>query len=84
MRAIARNAHVVHDMDVALAVVPLESGELPVHWPEGGMTRAQLLELNAAGVDGLLADYGLPNGPASGSLAERRRRLALHIGVPGM
>ena len=83
LRAVASNGLVVHHLDVALAVVPLETGAQPAHWP-AGLTRAQLIDLGAASIDALLADYGLPHGPANGTLITRRRRLAGHIGVPGL
>jgi hypothetical protein len=83
LRAVASNSHVVHHLYLALAVVPLETGAQPAHWP-AGLTRAQLIDLGAVPIDALLADYGLPHGPPSGTLITRRRRLAEHIGVPGL
>jgi hypothetical protein len=84
LRAVASNGHVVHHMEVALAMVPLEeTGAQPAHWP-AGLTRAQLIDLDEASIDALLADYGLPHGPANGTPILRRRRLAEHIGVPGL
>ena len=83
LRAVASNGLVVHNMNVALTVVPRETGEPPEHWP-AGLTRAQLIDLGAASIDALLTDFDLPHGPASGTLTTRRRRLAEHIGVPGL
>ena len=48
--------------------------------PADGFTRAALFSGSIDVVDELLDDYGLPNGPTTGTLFHHRReRLARHI-----
>lgn len=53
----AANAHLHPGQLVAPVLV---RGELPAHWPAGGITLAQLHELPGQLLNSLLADYGLP------------------------
>ena len=76
----ARRRHKRDDRGVAFAVVPRSDGTPPPNWPPG-FDRDALVEGPIAAVDGLLGDYGLPNG-APAALFTRRNALARHIGTP--
>ena len=76
----ARRRNKRDDRGVAFAVVPRSDGTPPPNWPPG-FDRDALVEGPIAAVDGLLGDYGLPNG-APAALFTRRNALARHIGTP--
>ena len=66
---------------VPLTCVPRHDGSLPPHWPAGGFDRQNLIKGPIGKVDQLLADYGQPSGPASGTASDRRDSLAKILGT---
>lgn len=79
MQARQDNNH--EDSGVPLTCVPRHDGSLPPHWPGGGFDRQNLIKGPINKVDQLLADYGQPSGPASGTASDRRASLAKILGT---
>jgi delta 1-pyrroline-5-carboxylate dehydrogenase len=74
------NSHADTPESFLLAISRISDNTVPVNFPA---TVGDFRTLNANPIDGLLAFYGLPHGPATGSAKERLYRLGayLHIRV---
>lgn len=76
-RAAARRANAVSS-DEPFVLVTLHDGSAPTSWPPG-FCRAALRTLSSAAANALFGEYAIA--PAGGSLDERRKRVAAHIGA---